>query len=205
MGRAVAQAAMSNFAIPTAFRTAEHSGYVDTVYLGAWRRTTLERAGWFDERLVANEDYELNYRIRQQGGKIYLSQTISSEYCCAETLTDLARQHFRYGRWKSVTLRQHPASIRLRQLAAPLLCVYLPAAIWFCALQPSRYLYALVGIFVYALLIAAFSLRKGGGNRSLTWRLPFVYVVIHLAWGSGFWWGMLHQHIPDSRQVRLDQ
>ncbi len=159
----------------------------------------------FDERLVANEDYELNYRIRQQGGKIYLSQTICSEYYCPETLAELAHQHFRYGRWKSVTLRQHPASIRLRQLAAPLLCIYLLAAIWLYALHLAQHEYIFVGIFAYMLLIAAFSLKNGNRNRSLMWRLPLVYAVIHLAWGAGFWWGMFRQHIPDSRQVRLDQ
>ncbi len=205
MGRAIAQAGSSRLAIPTAFRISQASGYVDTVYMGAWRRSTLEAIGMFDERLVANEDYELNYRIRQRGGKIYLSQLIASEYYCATTLGDLARRHFRYGYWKSVTLRLHPASTRWRQLAAPLFCLYLLAIATLFAFHLTQYWYMSVGILAYLILLATAALSNGGGDRWLAWRLPLVYFVLHLTWGAGFWWGLLHQRIPDSRQVRLDQ
>ena len=43
-------------------------GPVDTVYLGVFRREAIEAVGLFDESLVRNQDYELNYRLRRAGG-----------------------------------------------------------------------------------------------------------------------------------------
>lgn len=199
MGRAIARAGLSPFAIPAAFRIAKQSGYVDTVYMGAWRRVTLQQVGLFDETLVANEDYELCYRLRKQGGKIYLSQSICSKYYGSETLYALARQHFRYGYWKSVTIRRYPASIRLRQIAAPMLCIYLFAAFLFWGHKPIDRLYVLSGIFVYVLLIAFFTIKYGWSNPTLMWRLLLVYPVIHLTWGAGFWWGIVHEYVGKLR------
>ncbi|MGI8537289.1 MAG: hypothetical protein ACR2K2_12540 [Mycobacteriales bacterium] len=45
------------------------AGPVDTVYLGVFRREVLERLGGFDADLLRNQDYELNFRIRQDGGR----------------------------------------------------------------------------------------------------------------------------------------
>ena len=47
------------------YRLGGSAGPADTVFLGAWRRETLEAAGGFDETLARNEDYELNWRLRQ--------------------------------------------------------------------------------------------------------------------------------------------
>ena len=48
------------------FHYAESDRYVDTVYLGAWWKATLEQVGCFDETFQANEDYELNFRLRYE-------------------------------------------------------------------------------------------------------------------------------------------
>ena len=50
-----------------AYRLADRAGPTDTVYLGIFKRSALDRVGGFDESLVRNQDYELNYRIRSTG------------------------------------------------------------------------------------------------------------------------------------------
>lgn len=191
MGKAIARAGSTAFAIPSAFRVTGQSGYVDTVYMGAWRRSTLMQAGLFNEQLIANEDYELNYRLRAQGGKIYLSQTISSTYYGSETLTELARQYLRYGYWKSIMLRLHPKSLRLRHLAAPALWIYLLVGLGLILFEPHRPAYMLIGVLLYVLMTAVCWIIVGWEDRSLLWRMPLVYPVMHLSWGAGFWWGIL--------------
>src|SRR6516225_5643108 len=54
------------------FRTGKAEGFVDTVPFGAFRREVFERVGLYNEKLVRNQDNELNSRIREAGGKIYL-------------------------------------------------------------------------------------------------------------------------------------
>ncbi|MYA12782.1 MAG: glycosyltransferase, partial [Gemmatimonadetes bacterium] len=53
------------------YRLGGAEGPADTVYLGVFRRGALEGAGGFDERFARNEDYELNWRLRQRGGTVW--------------------------------------------------------------------------------------------------------------------------------------
>ena len=176
------------------FRHAEQEMWVDTVYLGAWHKSTLEDLGGFDESWVVNEDYELNVRLRQAGGKILLSPRIKSWYNVRPSLKTLARQWFRYGFWKVRTLVAHPGSLRRRQLAPPSLVAALLVSLILFAISPSLVLlvpalYAVVNVSA-AVVTAA---RKGWKYLPL---LPIAFATIHLSWGSGFLLGLFRWGIP---------
>jgi len=53
------------------FHTGGEAGEVDTVYLGAFRREALLAIGGFDERFTRAQDWELNFRLRENGGIVY--------------------------------------------------------------------------------------------------------------------------------------
>ncbi len=115
VGAVIAAAAHTAFAVPGAFHVSQTARFTDTVYMGAWPANVLARSGGFDERLRANEDYELAYRIRQSGGSVYLSPAICSMYFGRQMLTALARQYFVYGIGKAQVLRKYPKSLRMRR------------------------------------------------------------------------------------------
>ncbi|MCS7312232.1 MAG: glycosyltransferase family 2 protein, partial [Acidobacteria bacterium] len=74
VAEAIAVALTSPFGVGDArFRYTDRPTWTDTVYLGAWRRATLETLGGFNEAWAVNEDYELNYRLRQAGGKVLVA------------------------------------------------------------------------------------------------------------------------------------
>jgi glycosyltransferase involved in cell wall biosynthesis len=56
------------------YRSADGEGFVDTVFLGAFRRKIFETVGLWDPGAITNEDAELNQRILDGGGQIYLSR-----------------------------------------------------------------------------------------------------------------------------------
>jgi GT2 family glycosyltransferase len=187
-GAAIAAATSSAFAVPGPFHTGGAARFTDTAYLGAWPRWVFAKVGGYDERLRANEDYELNYRIRQSGGKIYFSPAIRSTYYGRQTLGALLRQYFQYGRAKAAMLKRHPQSVRPRHLVAPafvaglvlgpLLAIWLK---WLLAVWAA----ALAAYAALALLFAArAALRQPAGT---FWRIPCVFAVVHVAWGAGFW------------------
>lgn len=198
MGCAIAAATSTRFAAPTAFHVSGRGQFTDTVYLGAWRRETLEAAGDFNEALAANEDYELNYRIRRKGGQIYLSPALRSTYFARASLGDLARQYFRYGIGKAQMLRLYPASLRLRQLVAPAFLSALILGGAGAVASVELRLAWLAMISVYVLLSVCFGTRAARGNGSnwgsgsmvQAWRIAVIYPVLHLSWGAGFWTGM---------------
>ena len=120
--RAVALATSTPLAAGAArYRIGGAEGPVDTVFPGVFRYEALQAVGGFDETLLRNEDYELNWRLRERGETVWFDPRLILEYRPRGSLRALARQYFEYGRWKRVMLARHPRSWRLRQLAAPAL------------------------------------------------------------------------------------
>ncbi len=193
VGRAVALSTTSPFGIgDSRFHYDDREQYVDTVYMGAFRREVFDQIGLFDESLIRNQDYELNVRIRQAGCKILLSPKIVSYYTPRSSLKALWRQYFQYGRWKVRTLQKHPSSLRWRQTVPPLFVGLFCSSLLLGLFQtPAFYLFLPVSLsYLLANLVASTIVAKRGG-----WRyfpiLPLVFGVIHVAWGSGFWYGLL--------------
>src|SRR5262249_9758817 len=77
------------------FRIGVKEGFVETVPFGAFRRELFDRIGMFNEKLVRNQDNELNARIRQSGGKIYQTPALTTQYHPVARFRDLLRQTFR--------------------------------------------------------------------------------------------------------------
>lgn len=179
------------------FRYANREMYVDTVYLGAWRRETLEKIGGFNEDWAVNEDYELNYRIRKSGGKILLSPRIRSKYFVRDSLTKLAKQYFRYGRWKVRTLVAYPESLRARQLVPPLFVFSLSLSL---LILPYYWQLGVIVPSLYGIASLLFSLtislRRGIKYLPL---LPLIFLTMHLSWGLGFISGLKRFGIPKIR------
>lgn len=190
MGQGIALASRSFFAIPSAFRTSAIRRYVDTVYMGAWRREVFERVGDFDETFSSNEDYEMNYRIRAAGGKILFSPVLCSSYYGQESLRGLAFQHFRYGKSKPKTLLKHPASVQSRHLAAPALVAFIAAGAWLSFQSQSTADIWLRGLALYLVTAFLCSARLALRDRySAVFSIMIVFPTIHVAWGVGFWYG----------------
>jgi glycosyltransferase involved in cell wall biosynthesis len=99
-----------------AYRSPTEEGFVDTVFLGAFRREVFEKVGIYDPGAVTNEDAELNQRILEAGGRIYLSRAIVAHYHPRSSFSALARQYFRYGMGRARTLLKHRRFPTLRPL-----------------------------------------------------------------------------------------
>ena len=183
------------------YRIGGAEGPVDTVFPGVFRRDALDAAGGFDESLLRNEDYELNWRLRARGGTVWFDPALVVDYRPRGSLRALARQYFDYGRWKRVVLGRHPRSLRPRQAAPPLLLAALAASAALAlaavlaggaAPDAARWLTAAAAVCPagYGLLLAggsaAIGLRRRRAEAVL---LPVVAATIHLAWAAGFFAG----------------
>ncbi|MCB1026613.1 MAG: glycosyltransferase family 2 protein [Microthrixaceae bacterium] len=163
-------------------------GHSDTVYLGVFRRSALERVGGFDETLLRNQDYELNWRIRDTGGEVWLVPSMVVTYRPRPSLRALASQYRQYGTWKRVMLGRHPRSLKLRQLVAPVMVagvtVTTATGAW---TEDPRWLVPGVG---YAAAVTVGGWAAGRGTPPATrLRVPAALAVMHWAWGLGFLFG----------------
>jgi glycosyltransferase involved in cell wall biosynthesis len=175
------------------FHNPDYEGFVDTVTYGCWRKQTLLDLGLFDERLVRNQDDELNLRLIRRGGRIWQSARIRSWYSPRSSLRSLWRQYFQYGYWKVHVIRKHriPASPRhLAPFAALCLGIGLAVAgLWW----PAAW-YALAGIAVaYFLLSLIASIHVAIRQRRLAVlpALPLVFLCYHGAYALGFATGLI--------------
>ena len=186
LSRIIAAALSSPFGGgPAAFRQADDEGAVDTVYLGVFDADALAAVGGFDESLVRNQDYELNWRLREQGYVVWLDPGLVVEYQPRSSWTGLARQYFDYGTWKRVMLRRHPRALKPRQIAAPALVAGLALSAF--ELMRGRLRGGVVPtVYLGACLLAAARLRPGlpaVGDRA---KAAAAFAVMHLSWGAGF-------------------
>jgi cellulose synthase/poly-beta-1,6-N-acetylglucosamine synthase-like glycosyltransferase len=177
------------------YRNADAEGFVDTVFLGAFRKRVIEAVGGYDPMAITNEDAELNQRILDGGGKIYLSKKIVVHYYPRDSFRSLSRQYFRYGQGRARTLLKHKTFPTPRP-AIPFLMVTVGAAL---LLKPSWRRLAPLAFGTYGVLVAAEALRV---SRRHGWSLApaafAIFPVLHLSHGVGFGVGLVQYAIkPD--------
>jgi succinoglycan biosynthesis protein ExoA len=190
-GHAIACAMRSPFGVGGArFRYSTSAEEVATVFPGTFRRSAFERVGLFDEAYPPHEDYELNHRIRVTGGRVLFSPDIPTRYHVRGSVRALARQYFRYGRAKVRVARRSPGVIRPYHLAAPALVAAVPLTVALAGTRRGRQIGAAGGVaYATACIVAGLrsSASEGAGVRI---RVPGMFVVLHVAWGLGFWAGV---------------
>lgn len=197
VARAIAHAVAHPFGIGDAkYRTggagAGEQTEVDTVPFGAFRRELWRGLGGYNEALLANEDYDFNYRARLRGARVVLDTSGHCDYYARPTLAALAAQYARYGNWKAQMLKLHPRSVRARQLVAPLFVATLAVTFALGWLWPRAWWLFAAALGSYAL--AALACAAQISSRALDWRLapvlPAIFFTIHASWGGSFLLGL---------------
>ncbi|KFL24977.1 succinoglycan biosynthesis protein exoa [Devosia sp. 17-2-E-8] len=193
-----AVAAAQNSPIGTggsAHRMGNASGPVDHGHHALMRIDAFRAVGGYDETFRANEDAELDYRLRQAGHTIWLTDRTAMTYYPRATVSGLFRQYFGYGGGRARNILKHRMRPRLRQMAPlAILPVVLLAAlsIWHWAFLIPL---ALWGVGCIALGMHAARKYYPDADMPVAFS-PLVGVaamVMHLAWSSGFWLHVLQR------------
>jgi glycosyltransferase involved in cell wall biosynthesis len=181
--KSVAGAMCSAFGVGASrFHTGGEAGPVDTVYLGAFRREALIAIGGFDERFTRAQDWELNFRLRENGGIIYFDPRLHVTYRPRSTVRALAKQYFEYGRWRRVVSRRHKGTINYRYLAPPVaLLGFLASVVLGLLLSPILFIPAAI----YTVFVLGASVKISTSLREF-FLLILVLPTMHFAWGAGF-------------------
>jgi hypothetical protein len=185
IGNAFSKVLSSKFGVGNSgFRTNASSGYVDTVPFGTFKRKTFIKYGLYDERLTRNQDYELNYRIRKNGGKIHLNSNIKLTYYCRNTIPGILKQSFENGKWNVITSKFCPGSMSFRHfiplffmlslIILPVLAFFMPVFVWL--------LIAELGL--YFLLDLFFSFRIATKAKQIP-IIIILFPMFHISYGFG--------------------
>jgi glycosyltransferase involved in cell wall biosynthesis len=173
---------------------AHHEGYVDSVRAGAFRRAVFERVGVFDAAAVSNEDAELDQRIVEGGGRVYMSRDIVSYYRPRESMRELADEQYRCGLGSARSFVKHG---RLPSFGPAIPFLGLAFGAVMLAVAPGTA--ATLSLGAYALVTGAEAVRVGRAEGTAAIAVVWaIFPVLHLAHGAGFGAGLVRYAIrPD--------
>ncbi len=191
---AVATAMTSPLGVGSAsFHTGGKEGPADTVYLGVFKRSALERIGGYDSSFTRAQDWEMNFRIRETGGTVWFNPNLFVTYRPRRNIRALAKQYFEYGSWRHEVMRRHPQTRRtksaLRYYAPPLAVglIVIGKVLGSIGYVMDNFLiWGYVAPFGYLALTFLTSLLLVKRARSGAKWLPIVLMTMQMSWGIGF-------------------
>ncbi|MBV9212843.1 MAG: glycosyltransferase [Actinobacteria bacterium] len=192
------------------FRTAPE-GYADTIAYPIFRKDALLELGGYNERLVRNQDNDMNERLRAAGHRLYLTWKTTARYRTQPGLRPLMRYAYRAGYWNFVTLRENIRAMRGRHfaplvfvngLAAAAVAAGASAAAGDKRLAAGFGLAAAAALALHLAAGLATSLRIALRERSAAALLvaPFI-LAFHLSYGAGTSAALLRRARPPSVQA----
>lgn len=163
---------------------------VDTVPFGCFKRQVFEDVGLYDERLIRNQDIELNKRIIKEGGKIYIIPDTSCSYFARESFAALAKNNFENGKWNLLTsyYTKTFSSLSLRHFV-PLIFLLSLFMTLLLSIINSDFFPLFLAIFLpYLSIITLRSYQIKKGTTLLTQIAAFF--TLHMSYGAGSLFGI---------------
>jgi cellulose synthase/poly-beta-1,6-N-acetylglucosamine synthase-like glycosyltransferase len=161
--------------------------FVDTVPFGCFKKSLWQTLRGYNENLIVNEDYDFNYRVRENGGKVYLNPKMISEYYTRDSLIGLIRQFYRYGKWKFKMLKYNPKSLRWRHVVPPIFVFsFFIFGIGGIFSSLLFYLWILeISIYILSSFVVTIYTVKNKNFLIEIITLPVIFLSMHFSWGLG--------------------
>lgn len=168
-----------------------YEGLTDTVSFGVFNRDYILSLGMYDENIQFAEDDDLNFRIKENGGSVFISPKIKFIYYPRNSFKSLFIQYFKYGLWKVAVIKKHKRPARLSHLVPVFFVLFLiifPVLSLFSNI--ASFVFSTV-VSIYLFLCALFSFK----NKKLDivtdkLILIFTHFVLHISYGLGFLYGI---------------
>lgn len=191
VGNAIAKMLSTRFGVGNSqFRIGSVNGYVDTVPFGAFKREVFEKYGYYDERLTRNQDNEMNYRIRKNGGRIYLANDINAIYYSRSSIKSIIKMAYLNGKWNVITFILHPGAMGIRHFIPLLFLLTLIIIPFLYGVSRLFRILFLIEIMLYISLDILSSLINSSGVVEF-FLLFFLYFIFHISYGLGSLIGIL--------------
>lgn len=166
---------------------------VDTVPFGCYKKEVFDRIGLYDTDLTRNQDDELNARLIENGGSIYLLPHLKIKYFARASYTKMYDMFYQYGYFKPLVNLKLQSPATLRQFVPPIFVLFLIlGSLVSLVFTPFTYAY-IFGLSTYFFVNILVSLKISKNENKLI-LFPFLllsFFLIHIAYGLGYWTGIL--------------
>ena len=148
----------------------------------------FDKVGLYDNELIRNQDDELNGRIINNGGKIYLIPSIVTKYYARDKISKVRKMFYQYGLYKPLVNKKLVTPATIRQFF-PLLFVVglIVGGVLSCLSWVIAAMYVLV-LLIYLFLSFYFTMKSI--KKTKKWGLllyqPLLYFTVHVSYGWGY-------------------
>ena len=111
----------------SSFRVSSQACYADTAVYGLYKKSVFEEVGYFNEKMVRNQDIELHSRIKAAGYKFYFDPSIKSTYYTRTTLSKMLKQAYGNGFWNMILLKERKFCTFVTSFNSVCICGFLDA------------------------------------------------------------------------------
>lgn len=152
-------------------------------YNSIYRRRALDLAGGFSEEIGGCEDWELNYRLRKAGWKLYGIPEAPVEHSHSYTWQSFIEQMFGYGWSRSRLLRKK--HIFTLQHALPTIGLFVLPLLFL----NFEVLTFIIGAYISTLMFHAIYI--GAQNLRSFIQTVLTFMVMHVSWALGYLEGLI--------------
>lgn len=177
----------------SSFRVSDTPGYTDTAVYGLYRRSVFNEVGFFDEKLVRNQDIDLHSRIRKAGYKFYFNPEIKSVYHTRSSVKKMVKQAYGNGKWNMVLVKKGSSALSLRHMVPFFFVTYLSLSIiggffWWP-------IWALCGgVMLLYLLLGFMAGAKKVDSIADRLKMPYLFFLLHCSYGAGYYAGLGYKY-----------
>lgn len=165
----------------------------------ALRKKSVEKIGFFNEKIFPNEETELLRRLKKTGYNLIYNKNLSINRSHRKNLKDLAKQFFNYGVGRTKQI-MHNGSLEDFIFVLPVgFFLYLISLFFY---NPKWYLYPL---FLYLLLALLTSWKASLKYRKadLIFSLPTIFLVIHISYAFGIIYESINFLFSNQKELNL--
>lgn len=172
----------------------------DTAYSGCYKKGVFYKMGVYDENIGRSEDIALNSKIRKAGGKILLVPEIKSYYYARSDMVSFIKHNFDNGFWVTYPLKFRRIIFSLQHVVPLFFVAGIISSIILSLFYPVFRWVWLFSFICYILIALYFSGRIALEEKNLRYLvfMPFVFGILHLAYGLGSLWGLIKLVWPKS-------
>jgi GT2 family glycosyltransferase len=192
LGKAIAIAMSSSIGVGNAkHRFPEYEGYAEMACFPVFKKKVFDQIGYFDEELVRNQDDDFCFRLRLNGGKVYVSPKAKSFYYVRDSLKKLFNQYYQYGFWRIALLKKHKLPIAIRQ-QVPFIFFSMILILFFIGFifNDVKISLALPVLYLLTLILYTLGILILKKKLYALW-LPIVIFTLHFSYGLGFALGII--------------
>ena len=183
-------------------RTYGRSGWVDHGHHAAFRLDRYLALGGYDDRFLAAEDVDFDWRLAAARGRIWLEAETQVGYVPRCSARALFKQMFRNGRARCQVALKHRRRLGLRQILPAVVTAVLLASIFVAPVIGSS---AAIPGLIYGATTIVFAFSDAGSGVNMALRVAWLAIVSHIGFGCGLLAGLAQSFMSHSSATTTDQ